>query len=304
MRRIGVPIAGRENDAEAKRMLRALLQGLQELGWKPGTNWKSDSLWRRDSLSASRLPQRNWLRRNPSVLLVETTPGTAAVLKETHTIPVIFTTVSDPVGAGFVRSLSHPGGNVTGFINIESSVGGRWLQLLKECDAAGDARAELFGAAAAPQADSIDRQSRQPQRLWQSRPGWLWSGIWRGREKEILDTAEDPSAGLIVGPDIFTFNHRFQIAELANSVKLPTIYSFTPFVTAGGLLSYGVDLPDLNRRAAIYVDRILKGAKPADLPVQLPTKFELAVNLKTAKAPRPRRTADQLTCSTADEVIE
>jgi putative tryptophan/tyrosine transport system substrate-binding protein len=303
MRRIGVLIAAPENDAEAKRMLRALLQGLQELGWKPATNLQIDircGEGRPERIAAA--AKELVAAAQPELLAVETTPGTAAVLKETRTIPVVFTTVSDPVGAGFVQSLSHPGGNATGFINIESSVGGKWLQLLKNVMPHVTRATVLFNAAAAPQADYYRRTIEAAATSLAITTRMALVSDMAATENEILAVAEDRYAGLIIGPDAFTFSHRFQIVELANSAKVPAVYPFTTFAAAGGLLSYGVDLADLHRRAAVYVDRILKGAKPADLPVQLPTKFELAINLKTAKVLGLTIPDNLLTV--ADEVIE
>ena len=301
-RRIGVLIAAPENDAEAKRMLRALLQGLQELGWKPGTNLQIEIRYGGGLPERIAAAAKELVAAQPEVLEVETTPGTAAVLKETRTIPVVFTTVSDPVGAGFVQSLSHPGSNVTGFINIESSVGGKWLQLLKNVMPQVTRATVLFNAAAAPQADYYRRTIELAATSLAITTRMALVGDMAGTQKEILDTAQEPRAGLIIGPDAFTYSHRFQIVELANSAKVPAVYPFTAFTAAGGLLSYGVDVADLHRRAAIYVDRILKGAKPGDLPVQLPTKFELAVNLKTAKA--LGLTIPDSLLTVADEVIE
>jgi ABC-type uncharacterized transport system substrate-binding protein len=303
MRRIGVLIASPENDAESNRALRALLQGLQELGWKPGTNLQidiryGDGLPERIAAAAKEL-----VASQPELLEIETTPGTAAVLKETRTIPVVFTTVSDPVGAGFVQSLSHPGGNATGFINIEASVGGRWLQLLKEVMPQVTRATVLFGnRAAAPHADYYRRTIEAAATPLAITTRMALVGDMAETEKEILSTAQDRLAGLLIGPDTFTFSRRFQIAELVNGVKLPAVYPLKPYATAGGLLSYGVDLIDLHRRAAVYVDRILKGAKPADLPVQLPTKFEFVVNLKTAKV--LGLTIPDGLLTVADEVIE
>jgi putative ABC transport system substrate-binding protein len=283
MRRVGVLIASPQNDPESERSLRALLQGLEALGWKPGVNLQvavryGDGQPERIAAAAKEL-----VAAKHEVLEVETTPGTAAVLKETHSIPFVLTTVSDPVGSGFVQSLSRPGGNATGFINIEWSVGGKWLQLLKDIMPRLARVTVLFNRAAAPHADYYGRTINAAAAPLAIMMRMAFVSDMTATEKEILATAQDPDAGLIVGPDTFTFTYRYQIALLANSAKVPAIYPLTPYATAGGLVSYGIDLTDLHRRAALYVDRILKGAKPADLPVQLPTKFELAVNLKTAK---------------------
>jgi len=236
------------------------------------------------------------------VLQVTSTPGTAAVLKETRTIPVVFAIVSDPVGAGFVQNLPHPGGNATGFINIESSMGGKWLELLKEVAPQVTRVTMLFNPATAPQADYYRRAVEAAAPSIAITPRAAPISDIAGIEAEIVATAQDRRAGLILLPDTFTFTHRDRVVSLANRANVPAVYPFTPFAAAGGLLSYGVDLPDLQRRAAVYVDRILKGATPADLPVQLPTKFELAVNLKTAKA--LGLTIPDKLIALADEVIE
>jgi putative tryptophan/tyrosine transport system substrate-binding protein len=302
IRRIGVLIGSPENDAESKRGLLALVQGLQELGWKPGINLQIEIRYGGGQPERIAAAAKELVAAQPELLEVETTPGTAAVLKETHIIPVVFTTVSDPVGAGFVQSLSHPGGNVTGFVNIESSVGGKWLQLLKEVMPQVSRATVLFNRVAAPQADYYRRaiEAAAPPLAITTRMALVSDMV--EMEKEIVATAQDSRAGLIIGPDAFTFSHRFQIVALVNGANVPAVYPLTPYSVAGGLLSYGNDLADLHRRAAAYVDRILKGAKPADLPVQLPTKFELAVNLKTAKALGLTIPASLL--ATADQVIE
>jgi putative ABC transport system substrate-binding protein len=302
VRRMGVLIASSENDAEAQRSVSALLQGLQELGWKPGINLQVDIRYGGGKQERIAAVAKELVAAQPDVLEVETTPATAAVLKETHTIPVVFAVVSDPVGAGFVQSLSHPGGNATGFINIESSVGGKWLQLLKDVMPQATRATVLFNPAVAPQADYYRRTIEAAATSMAIKASMALVSDIAATEREILATAHDPSAGLIIGPDAFTFTNRYQIAKLANSAKVPAVYPLTAYAAAGGLISYGIDLPDLHRRAASYVDRILKGAKAADLPVQLPTKFELVVNLNTAKA--LGITIPDKLIAVADQVIE
>jgi putative tryptophan/tyrosine transport system substrate-binding protein len=301
-RRIGLLISGFEADPDAQRGVQALLQGLQDLGWKPGTNLQVDIRYGDGNRERIAAVAKELVAAQPEVLEIETTPATAAVLKETRTIPIVFTSVSDPVGADFVQSLSHPGGNATGFVNIESSIGGKWLQLLEDVMPQVKRATVLFNLAAAPQADYYRRaiEAAAPPLAITTRMALVSDMV--ATEKEIVATAQDPRAGLIIGPDAFTFAHRVQIVALVNGANVPTVYPATPYTVAGGLLSYGIDLADLHRRAAAYVDRILKGAKPADLPVQLPTKFELAVNLKTAKALDLTIPASLL--ATADQVIE
>jgi putative ABC transport system substrate-binding protein len=302
IRRIGVLLTGSKADLEEQRYVQSLLQGLQDLGWKPGTNLQLDIRYGDSNPERIAAVAKELVAAQPDVLEVETTPGTAAVLKETHEIPIVFTTVSDPVGAGFVQSLSHPGGNATGFINTKSSIGGKWLQLLKEVMPQVTRATVLFNPAVAPQADYYRRAIEAAAPPLAITPKMALVSDMVAMEKEIVATAQDRRAGLIIGPDAFTFAHRFQIVALANGANVPAVYPSTPFAAAGGLISYGIDLPDLHRRAAAYVDRILKGAKPADLPVQLPTKFELAVNLKTAKA--LGLTIPALLLTTADQLIE
>ena len=218
----------------------------------------------------------------PDLIQVSTTPATAAVLRETRTIPVVFSVVSDPVGSGFIPNLSHPGGNVTGFINIEASLGGKWVQLLKEIAPQVSRIAMLFDPVTAPQTSyyrgSLESASRTLGIAIQEAP------FQGAADIEATITALGPEAGLIVIPANSAQVNRETIISLAALHRVPVIYPFRFFVIDGGLASYGVDRPDLHRRAATYADRILKGEKPADLPVQLPTKFELAINLRTAKA--------------------
>jgi putative tryptophan/tyrosine transport system substrate-binding protein len=302
VRRIGVLIALGEDDPQGQQQAQTLLQSLQELGWKRGTNLEVDLRWGGTNNERIQMMAKELVAEQPDVIQVTTTPGTAAVLRQTRTISVVFSIVSDPVGGGFVASLSHPGGNATGFINIESSMGGKWMELLKEVAPDVSRVTLLFDPATGPQVDyyrgSIEAAARSLAIALKSAPVGDVAAI----ETEIAATARERHTGLIVHPDIFTYTHRDLIVSLANRANLPAVYPFTVFASAGGLLSYGVDLLDLQRRAAGYVDRILKGTKPEDLPVQLPTKFELAVNVKTAKA--LGLTIPQSLIATADQVIE
>ena len=301
-RRIGVLISVGENDPEGRRWVQSLLQGLAELGWKRGSNLDVDIRFGNSDNERIRMIAKELVAAQPEVLEVTSTPGTAAVLAETRTIPVVFSTVSDPVGAGFVQSLPHPGGNATGFINIKSSMGGKWLELLKEIAPQVSQVTMLFNPATAPQADYYRRsiESAAPLLAIATRAAPI-SDV-AAAETEIVATAHDRNSGLVVLPDTFTFTNRDQVVAAANRANLPAVYPFTPFSAAGGLLSYGIDLPDLQRRAALYVDRILKGTNPAELPVQLPTKFELVINRKTANA--LGLTVPDKLLALADEVIE
>jgi putative ABC transport system substrate-binding protein len=266
MRRIGVLIAGSENDPEEQRSVSALLQGLQELGWKPGINLQITVRYGGGQPDRIAAVAKELVAAQPDVIEVETTPGTAAVLKETHTIPIVFTTVSDPVGSGFVQGLSKPAGNATGFINIESSVGGKWLQLLKDVMPQLAQVRVLFNLAAAPHANYYRQTIEAAATPLSITTSIVFVSDMAATEKEILAAAQNPSTVLIVGPDAFTFSHRQQIVSLINSAKVPSVYPLTPYATAGGLLSYGIDLPDLHRRAAAYIDRILKEQSPLICP--------------------------------------
>jgi putative ABC transport system substrate-binding protein len=238
----------------------------------------------------------------PDVILSQSTPTTAALFQETRTIPIVFAIVADPVGSGFVASLARPGRNATGFVVTEGSLGGKWLELLKEIAPRITRVAALFNPAMAPYAD-----------YWLSRfeaaaPSFAVEAIrapikdTSELESVIAAQAREPNSGLFVLPDAFTFAYRVEIVSLAMRHRLPAVYAFRFFSELGGLLSYGNDLNENFRRAATYVDLILKGAKPSELPVQAPVKFELVINLKTAKA--LRLDVSPALIARADEVIE
>ena len=240
----------------------------------------------------------------PDLILSQNTPTTAALLQQTRTIPIIFANVADPVGSGFVASFPRPGGNVTGFTNMEPTMAGKWLELLKEIAPRVDRVAFLFNPATAPYCRILPeplqsrrcvlRQWRRSPHLFATRPS---------SNPSLPHRHASRMAALIVMPDTFLIAHRAEVTSLAARYRLPAVYPFRFFTEVGGLLSYGNDLIDNFRRAATYADRILKGAKPSELPVQAPVKFELVINLKTAKAlglDVPLHAAQQR----ADEVIE
>jgi putative ABC transport system substrate-binding protein len=284
MRRIGMLMGAAEGDAEGERWVQAFMQGMQALGWQRDTNVQIDLRWGANNLDRMGTFAKELVAPQPDLIQVTTTPATAAILRETRSIPVVFTIVSDPVGSGFVANLSRPGGNVTGFINVEASLGGKWVQLLREIAPGISRIAMLFDPVTAPQAQyyrgPLESESRVLGIETQAAAFQSPADI----EAIMTTLSRGPAAGLIVIPGNSVQTHRKTIISLAARYRVPAVYGFRFFVSDGGLVSYGVDLPDLERRAATYADRILKGAKPADLPVQLPTKFELAINLKTAKA--------------------
>src|SRR5262249_47608973 len=285
MRRIGVLMAYAESDVEAQARLGTFREELQKLGWVEGRNIRIETRWAEpDDAEAIRRLAKELVALQPDSILSNNTPTTIALLEQTRTIPIIFAIVADPIGSGIVASFSRPGGNSTGFATIEGSMGGKWLELLKEIAPHVARVAILFNPATAPFADYYLTSFKAAALSFR-----VESIVARVREGSELDSviaaqAREPNSGLIVMPDTFMNVYRAEIASLAARYRIPAIYPFRFFAEAGGLLSYGVDQTDNFRRAATYVDRILKGAKPSELPVQAPVKFELVINLKTAKA--------------------
>ena len=304
MRRIGVLTTFSDRDALAEGWLAAFRKGLDELEWRDGRNVQID--YRRAAGDADRLRAfaKELVARQPDVIFAVTTPAVAALLAETRTLPIVFAQVSDPVGSGFAASLARPGGNVTGFtnINIESSIGGKWLQLVKQVAPAVRRVAMIYNPPTSPFAGYYLRpfEAAGPAYGVQASAAAVDSDV--DIENALAVLAREPGGGFVVLPDTFTGMHRDQIVALAARYRLPAVYPFRWFAEIGGLLSYGIDSDDMFRRAASYVDRILKGAKPADLPVQAPTKYELIINTTTAKALGLEVPPTLL--SLADEVIE
>ena len=302
MRRIGVlPGGGDTDDPRSQPNISAFLQALQQLGWADGRNVKIDYRWPAGDADKARKYAAELVALAPEVILAIGTPSLASLLQATRTVPIVFVAVADPVGAGYVDSLSRPGGNATGFLLFDYSLSTKWLELLKEV-APGVTRAAVlrdptissgpaqFGViqAAAPSL----RVEVSPVNVHDA------SEIERG----VTAFARSGNGGLIVTGSPLSLVHREVIIALSARHKLPAMYFLRQFVTDGGLISYGPNVPDQARRAAGYVDRILKGEKPGDLPVQAPTKYELVINLKTAKALGLEVPASLL--ALADEVIE
>jgi ABC-type uncharacterized transport system substrate-binding protein len=284
VRLIGVLMGFAENDSQAQAMIAAFREGLQKLGWTEGRNTRIDTRWTAPADAESRQRfAKELVALQPDVILSHTTPTTAALLQQTHTIPIIFATVSDPVGSGFVASFPRPGGNVTGFTLIEPTMAGKWVQLLKEIAPRVNRVAFLFNPATATYADYFLKPFKAAASSFAVEA--IAASVRDSFELEsvVAAQARKPNGGLIVMPDSFTDTHRVEITSLAARYHLPAVYAYRFFTKLGGLLSYGVDLTDNFRRGAIYVDLILKGAKPSDLPVQAPVKYELVINLKTAK---------------------
>jgi putative ABC transport system substrate-binding protein len=284
VRRIGVLMGYAESDSDAQAKVAAFRESLQKLGWAEGRNIRIDTRWPipADLESMQRFAQE-LAALQPDLILSHITPTTAALLQQTRTIPIIFATVSDPVGSGFVASFSRPDGNVTGFTSIEPTMAGKWLELLKEIAPRVARVAFLFNPVTAPYAEYF----LNPLKVAASSFGVeaIATPVRDTSELEsvVAAKAREPNSGLIVTPDSFMDVHRAEVISLAAGFHLPAVYPFRQFSEAGGLLSYGNDQLDNFRRAAVYVDRILQGAKPSELPVQAPVKFELVINLKTAK---------------------
>jgi putative ABC transport system substrate-binding protein len=301
VRRVGILLPAAADDAEFQARFGAFLQGLGQSGWTIGRNVRIDTRWAGGHAVDIRRHAAELAALAPDVILADGASAVGALLQATRSVPIVFPVVGDPIGAGFVDSLARPGGNVTGFMNFEYSIGGKWLELLKEIapvvrrvavlrDPGLPSGTGQFGAiqTVAPSlgVDVIPVNVRDAGEI----------------ERAVAAFARSPNGGLIVTPSGLTIRHRELIITLTARHKLPAVYFERFFAKGGGLISYGPDIVDQYRRAAGYVDRILKGEKPADLPVQAPTKYELAINLKTAKALGLEVPAKLL--FTADEVFE
>jgi len=285
MKRIGVLMGYPESDSEAQTKIAAFQDGLQKLGWTEGRNTRIDTRWATpaDAESMERFA-KELVALQPDLILSSTTPTTAALLQQTRAIPIVFATVADPVGSGFVASFPRPGGNVTGFVVFEASLAGKWLDLLKEIAPRVNRIAFLFNPATATYAEFYLNPFKAAAASFAVEA--IAAPVRDRSELESVVSAQarEPNGGLIVMPDSFTDLHRAEITSLAARYRLPAVYPRRIFTEVGGLLSYGIDQLDNLRLAATYADRILKGEKPADLPVQAPTRYELVINLKTAKA--------------------
>jgi len=282
VRRIGVLMPGDENDPEQKRRLFAFTQALAGLGWNDGRNLRMDLRWHGDNNNRTRALAQELVGLKPDAILAYGTLATVALQRETRTIPIVFAGAGDPVASGIVTRLDRPGGNITGFGNQEASLGGKWLELLSEIAPGLKRAAIMFNPNTAPVSymPSLETAARSLKVEPVIRPVHTDVEI----EAAIMALGREPGGGLVVMPDVFMVVHRVPIISAAARNNVPAVYSQSDFARDGGLLSYGPDQVDNFPRAATYVDRILRGEKPGDLPVQLPTKFEMVVNLKTAKA--------------------
>jgi putative ABC transport system substrate-binding protein len=292
-----------ETDPEGKARLSGFTQGLSELGWTDGGNVRMEVRWTAANLDRVRMFAKELVDLQPDVILATSTPTTAALQQATRTIPIVFAGISDPVGAGFVASLPRPGGNLTGFINLEASMGGKWLELLTEVAPNVKRAAIMFNPDTAPGGGSYYLPSFEAAaRKLKVEPIAARVRSVAEIETVIGSLGREPGGGLVFPTDNFMSVHRAPIILLVARNNVPAVYGFAPPAREGGLLSYGPDRVDIFRRSSSYVNRILRGAKPADLPVQLPVKFEMALNAKTAKA--LGLTIPQSILLRADEVIE
>ena len=301
MRRIGVLLPATADDATFQARVGAFLQGLQQLGWSIGKNVQVDIRWATPDAEVVRRHATELAAQTPQVILAFGASTVGPMLQATRTVPIVFPAAADPVGAGFVRSLSRPGGNATGFMSFEYGIGGKWLELLKEI-APKVTRVAVLRDPAIPSGIGIFgviQAMAASLRMEVTQVNLRDAGEV---ERAVLEFAPAPTGGLIVTASPLADVDRDRFAKLAAEHKLPAVYYERSFATAGGLVSYGPDFVDQFRRSAEYVDRILKGEKPADLPVQAPTKYELVINLKTAKA--LGLTIPPPVLARADEVIE
>jgi len=301
IRRIGVILSYGEDDPEARPRIAALVQRLQELGWTDGGNIHIDYRYTRGDAERTRKYAAELIALAPDVIVAGNTSTVGALQQATPTVPIVFAGVVDPVGAGFVESLAHPGANITGFTQFEYGLSSKWLELLKEIAPRVTRVAVLRDVTVSvAHAEFAAAQAVAPSLGLEISP----IGVRDADEIErgVAAFARTSNGGLIVASSPGTFRYRKLITALAIRHRLPAVYPFRYFVDVGGLISYGTDRIDQFRRAAGYIDRILKGEKPADLPVQAPTKYELVINLKTAKA--QGLTIPPSVLARADEVIE
>jgi putative ABC transport system substrate-binding protein len=285
MRRIGVLMGIAESDPAQGSLVSAFTQALKDLGWQDGRNIQIDYRWGAGDAEKIQIFARLFVDQRPDLIVGHTTPVVAALKTQTGTIPIVFLQVSDPVGSHFVESLARPGGNITGFTNLEASMGTKLVEVLKEIAPQTRSVGLMFNPQTAPDGGSYFLKPLEAAATL-LKVKMIVAPVHNPAEIEVVMTSlsHEPAAGLIVMPDIFSLTHRQEIIALAAQFRLPAIYAYRLFPASGGLISYGTDLVDVFRRAASYVDRVLKGEKPADLPVQMPVKYELVINLKTAKA--------------------
>jgi len=289
-------------DPDEQRRTRALVQALEQLGWTDGRNLRIDYRAAASDANRARAFAKELVSLSPEVILVATTVALRAVRHETQTIPIVFVVVADPVGQGIVASLAHPRGSITGFSSFDPEMGSKWLELLKEIAPGVSRVAVMFNPDTAPVGAAGLRVIEAAATSFTVKVSAAFVHDASGIEATITALAREPNGGIIVLPDPFTFLHRERITTLAAQHRLPAAYGLPEFAASGALICYGPDLVEQYRLAAGYIDRVLKGANPSDLPVQAPAKFELIINLKTARALGLTEPTPLL--ASADEVIE
>lgn len=302
-RRLGIVLPYGEGDTKSQEHLALLRDELAKLGWSDGRNLRIEIRWTGGDANRTTTFARELVASRPDVILARSTFVTATVLRETRAIPIVFVVVSDPIGDGFVSSMARPGGNVTGFTNVEASLCGKWVQLLREVDPRATRIAVLYGPKTSAGGGSYYLNLAK-EAVASTDVKIVALPVQEAVDADHgIDTfAKEAGGALLVTPDATTVRLRSTIVSAATRTTLPAIYPFRDFAANGGLISYGTDVADQFRKAAVYVDRILRGTKPADLPVVQPTKFELVINLRTAKA--LGLTIPPSILASADEVIE
>jgi putative tryptophan/tyrosine transport system substrate-binding protein len=300
MRRVGILLPYPDGDADGQAYVAAFQRGLQDLRWTEGRNIRFDIRWTGGDPDKARTFAKELIGIRPDVIVPSSNLVTTILQQETRTIPIVFVSGGDPVGSGYVASIAQPGGNITGFANWEDTIAGKWVEALNEIAP----QVSRVGFILHPETSGTVAQFRVAEAAAPSGVKLIALGVHNTAEIESAITAfaAETNGGLIVAPHASTLANRDVIVELAARYRLPAVYPFRTFATSGGLISYGTNLMLLWREGASYVDRILKGEKPADLPVQFPTKYELVINLKTAKA--LGLTVPLLMLGRADDVIE
>jgi len=285
VRRVAVLMAYANSDPEGHVLLRTFAEALEEIGWKPERNVIIERRWAGGDIDRMQRFAKELVAMQPDVILANTTPVVAAIQRETRTIPIVFVVVSDPIGDGFVASLARPGGNITGFLHLEASVGGKWLELLKQVAPKLRRAAAMFNPATSPDRGNYYLPAFEAAaRAFGMESIVAPVGSDADIEAAIASLASQPDSGLVVMSDGFVRVHRKTIIAATARQKIPAVYPLRVNAQDGGLLAFGPSYVQLFHQAAPYVDRILRGERPAELPVQVPTRFELVINLKTAKA--------------------
>jgi putative tryptophan/tyrosine transport system substrate-binding protein len=278
---IGVLMGYAENDLEAKSWIAGFVEGLKKLGWIEGSNVRIEYRWATGKIERLRTYAAELLGLKPDVILAASTPALAAIFQQTRSVPIVFANVADPIGQGFLSNLAHPDGNVTGFTSLEFSIGGKWIEALKEISPSLTQAALMFNPETAPYFPSF----LGPIKMAASSLGvkTIITPVHDAAdiERSVSTFAHELNGGIVVVPSAFVTTHRKLIFGQVARYRLPAVYGFSYYAYSGGLISYGINVRDMYIRSASYIDRILKGANPTELPVQAPTKFELVINLKS-----------------------